>query len=316
MGRALDEKQPRLELSPMDQRPSNAAGNTPSQPTGPGLPRSRQPRAGRRTYAHADPEHEAPPPLPPVPSGERRPMQPDESRRAPRNSRGGAGRNGMARRANVFHTAQSASMAQNRVHRRGSSQSQVQRPQQRTTPRPNPPNRPTAVAGPSRPLLPENSTPPIRSMPNSPPWAAWPFPQPGLTWIMTDHERALAVESYSLATEELVHLCAVINDQIELSIVHPWVVRRLGLAPATLPPGLFGQHRLSPMGRFTPRRYVVLAIGGLRPGIHYEPLHLLVYDDNVTYHGVDIFFGWQALNRYFGGQLPRHIRPHFFALGG
>lgn len=158
-------------------------------------------------------------------------------------------------------------------------------------------------------------------------WAAPQYLQPIPTWTMRNHERPLNVNSYSLATEMVDQFSAVISDQLELSVVYPFVVWRLGLQPATLPPGLFGEHRMSPMGRFRPSRYAVLGIGGLGPDIPYQTMFLLVFDDNVPYCGVDFFFGTRVLDAFFGGQLPEPLPPHiptsanipwqdFFAQGG
>jgi len=118
------------------------------------------------------------------------------------------------------------------------------------------------------------------------------------------------VNSHSFQTEMVIEFRAVINDQHDLSVVYPRVVWRLGLQPSTLAPGTFGEHRLSPMGRFMPRRYAVLGIGGLGPGIPYRSMLLLVFDDDVPYCGVDFFFGRRVLSEYFGGQLPRLPPPH------
>lgn len=165
------------------------------------------------------------------------------------------------------------------------------------------------------------------TMPEISAWAAQQYRHPIITWTMRNHERPLNVNSYSLATEMVDEFSAVISDQLELSVVYPSVVRSLGLQPATLPPGLFGEHRMSPMGRFRPSRYAVLAIGGLGPGIPYKIMLLLVFDDNVPYCGVDFFFGTRVLDAFFGGQLPEPPPPHiptsaniswqdFFAQGG
>lgn len=164
-------------------------------------------------------------------------------------------------------------------------------------------------------------------MPDIFPWAAPQYRQPIPAWTLRNHERSLNVNSYSLATEMVDQFSAVISDQLELSVVYPSVVRRLGLQPATLPPGLFGAHRMSPMGRFRPSHYAVLGIGGLGPGIPYQTMFLLVFDDNVPSCGVDFFFGTRVLDAFFGGQLPEPLPTHiptsanipwqdFFAQGG
>lgn len=229
----------------MEQPPANPTGNMPSPSTGP-----TPPRPGPHRVA-----------LPP------RPVSSEERRHVPGNSSGRAARNG----ANSTLAAHGGSMTQHRVHRRGSSQNQARRPQQRPSPpRPNPPNRAGPVAGLSRPLRPANRGPLAGPMPDIFPWAAPQYLPPIPTWTMRNHERPLNVNSYSLATGMVDQFTAVINDQLELSVVYPFVVWRLGLQPATLPPGLFGEHRMSPMGRFRPSRYAVLAIGGLGSGIAYR----------------------------------------------
>jgi hypothetical protein len=112
------------------------------------------------------------------------------------------------------------------------------------------------------------------------------------------------VESLSLTTGMMIEFRAVLTDQLELSVAYPSVSATLGLAPMTLPPGAFGTHRLSPMGRFMPRRFNGILITQLPLGIQDALMTLLVFDDNVRQCGVDIFLGRHFMNMYLGGRLP------------
>ncbi|KAK0743362.1 hypothetical protein B0T18DRAFT_182834 [Schizothecium vesticola] len=165
---------------------------------------------------------------------------------------------------------------------------------------------------PPPPLRPTDSRQPAESRPTTSVPTIGRSLQPNPTTINRGHGRpAFTVQSFSCTAGYMLELCAVIDDGIEYSVVHPFAVQALGLRSWIFPLGhpLLGQHRMSAMGRYTIRRYTGLVINQRSLGIEAEGMLLMVLDDCFPYSGVDVCLGRQFINRFLGGQLPRLLSP-------
>lgn len=101
----------------------------------------------------------------------------------------------------------------------------------------------------------------------------------------------------------------------EYSLVHPKLLRRLGIEPEDVPPGT-GREFIYPNGRCDAQKFTNLVIEHPSYNIWGKVEYFLVLGEDVPHKGIDIYFGQPFLTKYFNGSLPQHFKLPPDAAGG